>query len=49
MFNALKRSQATLFLSEVVTLALLFALNGRGNRAFCRWLTDNWFHTSRLL
>lgn len=33
-----KHSQAALFPSEVVTLALLFALKGVGNRAFYRWL-----------
>ena len=38
MLDATKHSQATLFPSEVVTLALLFALKGRGNRAFYRWL-----------
>ncbi len=30
--------------SEVVTLALLFALKGVGNRAFYRWLTRD-YHT----
>lgn len=44
MLNAPKHSQATLFPSEVVTLALLFALKGRGNRAFYRWLINNWLH-----
>ena len=44
MHNATKHSQATLFPSEVVTLALLFALRGRGNRAFYRWLKNNWLH-----
>jgi hypothetical protein len=33
-----KHSQANLYPSEVVTLALLFALKGVGNRAFYRWL-----------
>jgi hypothetical protein len=33
-----KHAQATLYPSEVVTLALLFALKGVGNRAFYRWL-----------
>jgi hypothetical protein len=33
-----KHSQAKLYPSEVVTLALLFALKGVGNRAFYRWL-----------
>ena len=33
-----KHSQGNLYPSEVVTLALLFALKGVGNRAFYRWL-----------
>ena len=33
-----KHSQARLYPSEVVTLALLYALTGKGNRAFWRWL-----------
>lgn len=37
-----KHSQAKLFPSEVVTLALLFALKGRGPRAFYRWLSRDW-------
>lgn len=44
MLDATKHSQATLFPSEVVTLALLFALKGRGNRAFYHWLKNNWQH-----
>ena len=41
-----KHAQAQLYPSEVVTLALLFALKGSGPRAFYRWLTNNyraWF------
>jgi hypothetical protein len=38
MPNARKHSQASLYPSEVVTLAILFALKGVGNRAFYRWL-----------
>ena len=38
MHDAQKHSQAALYPSEVVTLALLFALKGGGNRAFFRWL-----------
>ncbi len=34
-----KHSQASLHPSEVETLALLYALTGKGNRAFWRWLT----------
>jgi len=33
-----KHSQANLYPSEVVTLALLYALKGSGQRAFWRWL-----------
>jgi hypothetical protein len=38
MPDAKKHSQASFWPSEVVTLALLFALKGVGNRAFYRWL-----------
>lgn len=44
MRDAQKHSQATLYPSEVVTLALLFSLKGKGNRAFYRWLRKNWLH-----
>lgn len=37
-----KHSQARLYPSEVVTLALLYALTGKGNRAFWRWLTKDY-------
>src|SRR5438132_1169274 len=37
-----KHSQARLHPSEVVTLALLFAIKGVGNRAFYRWLSNNY-------
>ena len=33
-----KHSQSNLFPSEIVTLGILFALKGVGNRAFYRWL-----------
>ena len=36
-----KHSQANLYPSEVVTLGLLFALKGVGNRAFYRWISQN--------
>ena len=39
-----KHSQATLYPSEVVTIACLFALKGGHGRAFYRWLTNNWCH-----
>lgn len=38
MPDAQKHSQASLYPSEVVTLAILFALKGVGNRAFYRWV-----------
>ena len=38
MLNAIKHTQAILFPSEVVTLAILFVLKGVGNRAFYRWI-----------
>jgi len=38
MPEAKKHPQAKLYPSEVVTLALLFALKGVGNRAYYRWL-----------
>lgn len=37
-----KHRQAKLYPSEVVTLALLFALKGVGNRAYYRWLARDW-------
>lgn len=37
-----KHSQARLYPSEVVTLGLLFALKGVGNRAFYRWIERNY-------
>jgi hypothetical protein len=37
-----KHSQANLYPSEIVTLGILFALKGVGNRAFYRWLRRDW-------
>ena len=37
-----KHAQAKLYPSEVVTIALLFALKGVGNRAFYRWIDANY-------
>ena len=37
-----KHPQARLFPSEIVTLGILFALKGVGNRAFYRWLQRDW-------
>jgi hypothetical protein len=42
MPEAKKHPQAKLYPSEVVTLALLFALKGVGNRAFYRWLARDY-------
>ncbi len=39
MQHVAKHPQAKLYPSELVTLALLFALKGVGPRAFYRWLT----------
>lgn len=44
MPDAEKHPQAHLYPSEVVTLALLFALKGVGNRAFYRWLQRDYGH-----
>ena len=38
MLDVKKHSQANLYPSEVVTLAMLFSLKGVGNRAYYRWL-----------
>jgi hypothetical protein len=37
-----KHPQATLYPSELVTIALLFAFKGGGGRAFYRWLRRDW-------
>ena len=42
MYMIPKHSQAHLYPSEVVTLALLFAIKGVGTRAFYRWLVKDW-------
>jgi hypothetical protein len=42
MYTIPKHSQAHLYPSEVVTLALLFAIKGVGTRAFYRWLIKDW-------
>ena len=41
MIDQEKHSQALLYPSETVTLGLLFALKGVGNRAFYRWAAAN--------
>lgn len=42
MLDCPKHAQANLYPSEVVTLALLYALKGVGQRAFWRWLSSNY-------
>ena len=37
-----KQTQANLYPSEVITIALLFALKGGGNRPFYRWIENNY-------
>lgn len=44
MQDVKKHNQAALYPSEVVTLAILFAIKGVGNRAFYRWLERDWQH-----
>ena len=44
MPDAQKHSQASLYPSEVVTIAILFTLKGVGNRAFYRWLKRDYRH-----
>ena len=51
MPDAKKHSQANLYLSEVVTIAILFALKGGHFRAFYRWLKrdyGDWFGDGSL-
>lgn len=42
MADVPKHSQASLYPSEVVTLAFMYVLKGNGSRAFYRWVRDNW-------
>ena len=44
MTDVAKHPRAKLWPSEMVTLAVLFALKGRSGRAFYRWLWANWRH-----
>ena len=44
MLDVEKHNQASLYPSEVITLALLFALKGVGNRAYYRWLKRDYHH-----
>ena len=42
MRDLIKHPQASLYPSELVTLALLYALKGDGPRAFYRWLARDY-------
>jgi len=42
LIEAPKHRQAKLYPSEVVTLALLYALSGKGQCAFWRWLSRDY-------
>jgi len=42
MKDLAKHPQANLYPSEIVTLAILFAIKGVGDRAFYRWLARDW-------
>lgn len=42
MKDIAKHPQANLYPSEVVTLAVLFALKGVGDRAFYRWIARDY-------
>jgi len=42
MSELAKHPQAALYPSEVITLAMLFAIKGVGNRAFYRWVKRDW-------
>jgi len=44
MHEVVKHPQASLYPSEIVTLGILFAIKGVGNRAFYRWLKQNYQH-----
>jgi len=44
MKNVPKHSQSKLYPSEIVTIGLLFAMRGEGERKFYRWLKGNFLH-----
>lgn len=48
MLEAPKHTQTRSYTSEVVTLALLFALTGVGERAFYRWVVRDWLLLPQL-
>jgi len=44
MTEVMKHSQLKMYPSEIVTIAILFAAKGVGNRAFYRWIINNWLY-----
>ena len=44
MKDVKKHSQSNLYPSEIVTIGLLFAMKGIGERKFYRWLKGNFPH-----
>ena len=44
MKDVKKHSQSNLYPSEIVTIGLLFAMKGMGERKFYRWLRGNFLH-----
>jgi hypothetical protein len=44
-----KHPQANLYPFEIVTLAMMFAVKGVGNRAFYRWVQRDFLHLFSLL
>lgn len=44
MTDLAKHPQSSLYPCEIVTIALLFAIKGVGNRAFYRWIKRDWLH-----
>ena len=39
-----KHPQLKMHPSEIVTMAILFVIKGVGNRAFYRWMVNNWLY-----
>ena len=44
MKDVKKHSQSNLYPSEIVTIGILFAMKGIGERKFYRWLKGNFLH-----
>lgn len=49
MHDVPKHPQAKVYPSEIVTLAMMFAVKGVGNRAFYRWVKRDFLHLFPLL